>query len=159
MTPDHGPRVRWVSVLTDAPLKPTGTPMEPRCGDCTACFDICPQRAFTGRMFDPDEPRETRFAAAACDLNFREQERETGVAVCGLCLYACPMGKRTRQHVPISTGDEDVTQLKKILCLTGCQRPPAGMGDLRESRNARGVFHRIVHSLAAIIPVASWLSG
>jgi hypothetical protein len=40
VTPDHGPRVRWVTVLTDAPLKPTGFPMEPRCGKCTACIDI-----------------------------------------------------------------------------------------------------------------------
>ena len=34
VTPDHGPRVRWVTVLTDAPLAPTGTPMEERCGTC-----------------------------------------------------------------------------------------------------------------------------
>jgi len=51
ITPDHGPRVRWVSILTDAPLSPTGSPLEPRCGDCTACVDICPQHAFTGRIF------------------------------------------------------------------------------------------------------------
>jgi len=27
ITPDHGPRVRWVTVLTDAPLEPTGSPI------------------------------------------------------------------------------------------------------------------------------------
>jgi epoxyqueuosine reductase QueG len=96
VTPDHGPRVRWVNILSDAPLEPTGTAMEPRCGDCTACVDICPQRAITGRMFDPDEPREARFNAASCDRYFREQERAKGVAVCGLCLYACPYGMRER---------------------------------------------------------------
>lgn len=42
ITPDHGPRVRWVTVLTDAPLHPTGIPLEPRSGECTACADICP---------------------------------------------------------------------------------------------------------------------
>ncbi len=26
ITPDHGPRVRWVTVLTDAPVEPTGSP-------------------------------------------------------------------------------------------------------------------------------------
>jgi epoxyqueuosine reductase QueG len=51
ITPDHGPRVRWVSILTDAQLNPTGNSMKPRCGDCTACVDICPKNAFTGRIF------------------------------------------------------------------------------------------------------------
>jgi epoxyqueuosine reductase QueG len=95
ITPDHGPRVRWVSILTDAPLMPTGTPMEPHCGDCMACVEICPQQAFTGREFSPDEPREARFDAAACDRYFRDMEKANGVAVCGLCLYICPYGRRS----------------------------------------------------------------
>ena len=94
ITPDHGPRVRWVAVLTNAPLMPTGYPIEPRCGECTACVDICPQHAFTGRPFRPDGPREERFDAAACDRYFREMEQEKGVAVCGLCLWVCPHGRK-----------------------------------------------------------------
>lgn len=90
ITPDHGPRVRWVSILTDAPLLPTGTPMEPRCGDCSACVDTCPIGAFTGKLFDKNEPREARFDAAACDRYFRKMEKEKGVAVCGMCLCICP---------------------------------------------------------------------
>ena len=94
ITPNHGPRVRWVNVLTDAPLEPTGSPMAPRCGECTACVDACPIHAFTGLTFMPDEPRETRFDAAACDRFFKEQEKKQGVAVCGLCLWACPHGRK-----------------------------------------------------------------
>jgi len=95
VTPDHGPRVRWVTVLTDAPLEPTGSPMEPRCGECTACVDICPVHAFTGRMFSPGEPREARFDAAACDRYYKHLEKELGFAgVCGLCLWACPHGRK-----------------------------------------------------------------
>jgi epoxyqueuosine reductase QueG len=103
VTPEHGPRVRWVTILTDAPLAPTGTPMEPRCGKCTECVDICPPHAFTGREFNPDEPREVRFDAAACDRYFKEMEKEKGVAVCGLCLYVCPHGRKkgkTRRASP-----------------------------------------------------------
>jgi len=100
VTPDHGPRFRWVSVLTDAPLKPSGSPMKPRCGDCTACVDICPQHAFTGRMFDPEEPREARFDAAACEGYFTALQQSGGVAVCGLCLYVCPYGKRKEVALP-----------------------------------------------------------
>jgi len=98
VTPDHGPRVRWIAILTDAPLTPTGTPMEPRCGNCTACVDICPVQAFTGRAFSPDEPREARFDAAACDRYFREMEKAGRPATCGMCLYICPHGRRSENR-------------------------------------------------------------
>jgi len=95
VTPDHGPRVRWVNVLTDVPLEPTGSPLKPRCGECTECVDICPVHAFTGRMFLPDEPREARFDAAACGRHYKKLEKSAGVAgVCGLCLYVCPHGRK-----------------------------------------------------------------
>ncbi len=60
VTPQVGPRVRWISVLTDAPLSATGTPMEEQCGDCAECVDVCPVHAFTGRPFRADEPRSAR---------------------------------------------------------------------------------------------------
>ncbi|MCK9631543.1 MAG: 4Fe-4S dicluster domain-containing protein [Methanoregula sp.] len=98
VTPDHGPRVRWVTVLTDAPLTPTGSPMKPRCGKCTECVDICPVQAFTGRTFSHDEPREARFDAAACDRYYKELEKSGGVAaVCGLCVWVCPHGRKARR--------------------------------------------------------------
>jgi len=96
ITPSHGPRVRWVTVLTDAPLLSTGSPMEPRCGKCTACVDICPVQAFTGRAFVQGEPREARFDAAACDRYFKEMEKAGRPAVCGMCLYICPYGRHTK---------------------------------------------------------------
>ena len=99
VTADHGPRVRWITVLTDAPLVPSGTPMRPRCGECTACVDICPVHAFTGRLFCEDEPREARFDAAACDRYFKELEAGSGPGVCGLCLFVCPHGRKGR-HQP-----------------------------------------------------------
>jgi epoxyqueuosine reductase QueG len=92
VTPEVGPRVRWTTVLTDAPLQATGQSLAPRCGDCHKCVDICPVQAFTGRLFDPSEPREARFDAARCDQYMKELERTTGLHVCGLCLYVCPHG-------------------------------------------------------------------
>jgi epoxyqueuosine reductase QueG len=81
-------------VLTDAPLVPTGEPVEERCGDCTVCRDACPVRAFTGRAFDPAEEREARYDARACDRYFREMEKAGNPAVCGMCLYSCPWGRK-----------------------------------------------------------------
>ena len=38
VTPTAGPRVRWSTVLTDAPLA-TGTPLDVRCGSCRQCVE------------------------------------------------------------------------------------------------------------------------
>ena len=95
VTPRVGPRVRWATILTDAPLSVTGQPMQEQCGDCVECVESCPVKAFTGRPFREDEPREARYAASKCDRYFsRMREQNAGLAVCGLCLYVCPFGRQ-----------------------------------------------------------------
>ncbi|MEJ2657414.1 MAG: 4Fe-4S double cluster binding domain-containing protein, partial [Desulfobacterales bacterium] len=94
-TPDMGPRVRWATVLTDAPLATTGQPIDERCGDCHECVDICPVGGFTGQPFRADEPRAARFDASKCDRYFSKmKKKDADTAVCGLCLYTCPYGRR-----------------------------------------------------------------
>ena len=100
VTPNRGPRVRWITVLTDAPLSPTGSASEPRCGDCRACVDACPIGAFTGRPFAPGEPREARFDAAACDRHHRALEDAGEPAACGLCVAVCPWGRKGHGRSP-----------------------------------------------------------
>jgi len=95
VTPEVGPRVRWGSVLTEAPLAPTGGPLDERCGQCTECVDICPQNAFTGRPFIEGEPREARYDAAACERYFKEGKTTEGRVACGMCIYVCPWGRKT----------------------------------------------------------------
>ena len=95
ITPDKGPRVRWATVLTDAPLAATGQPIQERCGDCQECVKICPVRGFTGKSFKPAESRAVRFDARKCDRYFsRMTEKDPETAVCGLCLYVCPYGQQ-----------------------------------------------------------------
>jgi epoxyqueuosine reductase len=93
ITPERGPRVRWVSVLTDAPLEVTGKPMEQRCGDCMECVKICPVQAYTGRNFKEGESRELRFDAAKCQEYLGIKREGRPETVCGLCVWACPYGK------------------------------------------------------------------
>ena len=93
ITPEHGPRVRWGTVLTDAPLE-AGTPMDENCGDCDECVNGCPVHAFTGHAFDRPRPRSEVFAAEACDSYLRQ--RETFRRVCGMCVYICPFGSNKR---------------------------------------------------------------
>lgn len=90
ITPQHGPRVRWGTVLTDAPLE-AGTPMDEMCHDCDECVKSCPAHAFTGQAFDQPRPRSEIFAAEACYHYLRE--RETFYRVCGICVYICPFGR------------------------------------------------------------------
>jgi epoxyqueuosine reductase QueG len=94
VTPEIGPRVRWVTVLTDAPLE-TGQPIDNQCGDCRQCVEACPPNAFTGRMFDPSEPRKARFNIRRCiDYRNHLKEETTGVRVCGMCVHICPFGRK-----------------------------------------------------------------
>jgi len=95
VTPELGPRVRWATVLTDAPLRATGKPLDERCGNCTDCVDLCPVKAFTGQPFQASEPREKRYDARKCDRYFASmREKDAELAVCGLCLYVCPYGRK-----------------------------------------------------------------
>lgn len=93
ITPQHGPRVRWVTVLTQAPLKAVDNPGEQRCGDCTNCVVICPAQAIKGRNYVDGEGREARFDFKKCQDYFAKLKAKFPWDVCGMCLYACPQGK------------------------------------------------------------------
>ena len=97
VTPEHGPRVRWGTVLTDAPLE-AGIPMDEMCRDCCACVDGCPAHAFTGQAFDKPRPRSEIFAAEACDHYL--SKRENLHRACGICVYVCPFGKNVSKQFP-----------------------------------------------------------
>lgn len=95
ITPEVGPRVRWATVLTNAPFFATGRSMEERCGECRECVDICPVRAFTGKSFREEEPREVRYDAGKCDRYLEAmKKKDPELAVCGMCLYVCPHGRQ-----------------------------------------------------------------
>jgi len=93
ITPEHGPRVRWVSVLTDAPLVVTGEKIHQKCGICMECVKACPIGALTGENYNEGEEREKRFNVKKCDEYFNSMEGTERMPVCGMCLYSCPYGK------------------------------------------------------------------
>ncbi len=94
ITPERGPRVRWGTVLTDAPLETAQSRIKSKCGKCTECVEICPVHAFTGRAFAEGEPRESRFNARECEKYFDRMEAEGQVSICGMCLFICPHGRK-----------------------------------------------------------------
>jgi epoxyqueuosine reductase len=93
ITPEHGPRVRWGTVLTDAPFE-AGMPIDEMCRDCCECVDGCPACAFTGQAFDKPRPRREIFIAEAC-YRYLKQREKTRHKSCGICVYICPFGKNT----------------------------------------------------------------
>jgi len=94
ITPQNGPRVRWATILTNAPLQTTGESREDQCGSCVQCVEICPVKAFTGQPFRENEPRNVRFDAGKCDRYLTRLEEQDDPGVCGLCLYICPFGRQ-----------------------------------------------------------------
>jgi epoxyqueuosine reductase len=94
ITPKNGPRVRFVSILTDAPLKTVNSPIEQKCGTCRECQKICPVNAIIGRNYIQGEEREKRFEYDACYNYFEEMKINQQYSVCGMCLFICPYGRK-----------------------------------------------------------------
>jgi epoxyqueuosine reductase len=94
ITPERGPRVRFISVLTNAPLESIDNPLEQGCEDCTECVKICPVKAIKSKNYRMGEPREERFEFKKCSDYFEHLKKSRKYPVCGLCLYACPQGRK-----------------------------------------------------------------
>jgi epoxyqueuosine reductase QueG len=95
VTPQYGPRVRLVTVLTDLDL-PAGSPLQNRCAECTVCTEACPAGAI--RNASTELHYATRNQAVdleACVRQLRRHERLTHIPpyICGVCVAVCPWGR------------------------------------------------------------------
>ncbi len=83
VSPQFGSRIRLVTVLTDAPLRPAGSPLPFSCGACVRCLAHCPAAAIheTPGAFDH----------RACYQKLDEFRRRHVVSqhICGVCVKAC----------------------------------------------------------------------
>ena len=93
VTKSFGSAVRLTTVLTDADLavdKPVDTS---NCGSCTACVDVCPGHAPSGKNWAVGIHRDSFFNAASCRESARDTaQRKIGIneTVCGMCIAVCP---------------------------------------------------------------------
>jgi len=95
ITKEHGPRVRFASILTNAPLE-IGKPLENNCGECQNCIDSCIVGALNSTSFkDYPKERELALDIDKCVSKLQEfsKDPDIGVMVCGICLKVCPWGK------------------------------------------------------------------
>lgn len=83
-----GPRIRLVSVITDAPLK-ADTPLDiDLCKDCDKCLRVCPAGALKGeRIVD-------KLKCDAYHVEVGEKLQLGDLDICGVCIRVCPVGKK-----------------------------------------------------------------
>ncbi|MDP4146498.1 MAG: 4Fe-4S double cluster binding domain-containing protein [Bacillota bacterium] len=93
INPNYGPRVRWTTVLTDAPFEDNKEVLESKCGNCKRCVEACPAEALLGRNYVEHEPRDLRLDVKKCEEYFNKLKTLGKLEICGMCLYACPFGK------------------------------------------------------------------
>ncbi len=96
INPEVGPRLRLVTVLTDAPL-PADEPIENLCGNCRACIKACPAGALKEGSFELRAPLKERFDPGECDAYLSKVRVSFGKRVCGRCLAVCPYGSNPRK--------------------------------------------------------------
>jgi len=94
ITPNFGPRVFLITVLTDMPLV-LGQPMKNKCGNCQECIKSCPLNALVEVTF-ADHPQNLKKVLDVPKCGpYVEKTWEKG-NVCFNCLLACPYGMRIK---------------------------------------------------------------
>jgi epoxyqueuosine reductase QueG len=94
VTTKHGPRARFISLLTNAPLKTVDAPLAQRCKECRECVKACPVQAIKGVNFELGQEREDRLDFKKCQAYLDGLKKTNKYGVCGMCLFSCPHGKQ-----------------------------------------------------------------
>ena len=98
VSPEHGPRIRLATVLTDMPLAPD-SPIEQRCGSCSECTNACPAEAIRNVTAEGRyQSREEALVFGRCaELTLANSQLPgIGARICGVCVRVCPHGKIKR---------------------------------------------------------------
>lgn len=97
VSPDYGPRIRLVTILTNADLEPD-LPLENRCGKCSICGDHCPAGAIRGASTQSHyASRDEAIDLDRCVYQVRDvfgSIPNTVPLICGVCIAVCPWGRK-----------------------------------------------------------------
>lgn len=87
ITKEFGPRIRIVSVITDAPIEPDPKCETELCIHCKMCLKLCPAHCFTENgpdLYQMDKNKCTKY-----HIDLVKQHHWP----CGYCATFCPVGK------------------------------------------------------------------
>lgn len=87
VTPRYGPRVRLVTLVTNAPLKPDPPLKLDLCKDCDICIRACPAGALS-----KDGKTDKEKCRAYSEETYKKFDFD--IRYCGLCIKVCPIGKK-----------------------------------------------------------------
>jgi epoxyqueuosine reductase len=88
LTPEFGPRVRFVSVFTSAVFPPDPLVEKDLCIKCELCALCCPKKALTMKK----DRVVGDYDKMAC-LEMAEELTRRRCYPCGICIKVCPVGK------------------------------------------------------------------
>ncbi len=88
LTPEFGPRVRLVSVFTEAVLPPDPMMKKELCIRCGLCSVCCPRNALKER----EDCVIGDYDKMAC-LDMAEELTKKRIYPCGVCIKVCPVGR------------------------------------------------------------------
>lgn len=92
LTPEFGPRVRFVSVFTSAEIPPDPVMSGSLCTRCMKCVKTCPVKALGGGDY-PLDLTDTKTCAIRSEALFKRS-----ISPCGLCIKVCPVGKDRERY-------------------------------------------------------------
>lgn len=109
LTPEFGPRIRLVSVITDAEFKPDEMIQEDLCIRCRMCVKNCPTQAFTPRK-DAVVADMDKFKCAAYHQKLKGEFRYP----CGVCVAVCPIGADKKIYGRKSVSDAGIAHCQNF---------------------------------------------
>ncbi|AXV38240.1 MAG: 4Fe-4S ferredoxin [Methanobacterium sp. BRmetb2] len=86
LTKEYGPRVRFTSIFTSAPIKSDELKTHDLCIRCLKCADCCPVDAIPNSGDFP--PLMDKITCTIRSQELREEYRSP----CGICIKVCPVG-------------------------------------------------------------------
>ena len=93
VTPEFGPKVRLITILTDAALGPDQGPMSSQCGECRICIDRCPMNALKMKDAETPSDRASSIDYVKCDRYEKATLAREPPSFCAMCVRSCPVGQ------------------------------------------------------------------
>lgn len=113
LSPGHGPWLLLGSVVTDAPLRPTGE-MRRSCGACTACLPACPTAALDRGGLDARRCLSTWLQTPGSIPQWIRPRLGRRIYGCDSCLEACPPGRRSLERAPKEPAEAPLASLLEM---------------------------------------------